>query len=178
MGNPRESQGILRNAGKSWEIQAKLREPSGITETALPVSMYSQVHAEARFDCYLQYFRRVQPNKGDTCLGGLFGGPLASLGGPRGSFGTPLGCLGTPLGFLGCPLGVLLVSLGVLGGAFGHPLGFLRGPLEPPGVSRGGLLVSWSVVGSSWRPLGLSWGPFGGIMGEGILEIQGCPKES
>jgi len=49
MGNPRESQGILRNAGKSWEIQAKLREPSGITETALPVSMYSQVYKSLLF---------------------------------------------------------------------------------------------------------------------------------
>ena len=119
MGNPRESQGILRNAGESWEIQGKLREPSGIKETALPVSMYSQVHAEARFDCYLQHFRRVQPNKGDTCLEGFFGDPLASLGGPWGSFGRPLGCLGTPLGVLGCPSGVLLVSLGVLGGPLG-----------------------------------------------------------
>ena len=58
MGSPRESQGILRNAGDSWEIQEKLREPSGIKETALPVSMYSQVSLLGRWS----RFRRAAPH--------------------------------------------------------------------------------------------------------------------
>ena len=132
MGNPRESQGIFRNAGESWEIQAKLREPSGIKETALPVSVYSQVRPEARFDCYLQYFRRVQPNKGDTCLERFFGGPLASLGGLLGvlwaSFGVPWDSLGVPWGSFGCPLGCLGTPFGRSWVYFGGPLGSLGRP--------------------------------------------------
>ena len=126
---------ILVNQRVLSEYRGKLRnprEPSGIKETALPVSMYSQVHAETRFDCYLQYFRRVQPNKGDTCLERLFGGPLASLGGLGevlwASFGVPWDSLGVPWGTFECPLGCLGTPFGRSWVYFGGPLGSLGRP--------------------------------------------------
>ena len=190
LGNPAESWVILGDPGESWGIPGNPRESLGMPGN--PGKSRGSFESPAalkkpRFPFLCTH--RFMPRRVLTAICNTFAGSSQIKGTPvwtgslgvlwrvSGVVGGPLGCA-TPLGVLGCPLGVLLVSLGVLGGPFGHPLGFLREPLEPPGVSRGGLLVSWSVVGSSWRPLGLSWGPFGGIMGEGILEIQGCPKES
>ena len=64
---------ILERPGVSWrspsEPRGNLRrvmKPSRIQETALPVSMYSQVRPHACFEWQVQYFRGVHRNKGDT----------------------------------------------------------------------------------------------------------------
>ena len=124
--------GITRPTAVSTVILRHFAGASRIQETALPVSMYSQVWPEARFCCYLQHFRRVQSNKGDTCLERFFGGPLASLGVVLGvlwaSFGVPWDSLGVPWGTFGCPLGCLGTPFGHSWVYFGGPLGSLGRP--------------------------------------------------
>ena len=81
--------------------------------------MSAQVRPEARFCCYLQYFRRVGPSKGTIAPEGL---PEAS----REPFGRLLGGSWGPLGSLMAAFsGLLAVTWGVL-----EALGGLRGRLE------------------------------------------------
>ena len=95
-----------------------------------------RLRAEGRFDCYLQYFRKVYLNKGDlisewllgasrepfwTHLGALVGCPVAlleRLAALQGSLGTLLGDPWGALVSLWCHLLSRRVNLGVLGGLF------------------------------------------------------------
>ena len=98
--------------------------------------MHAQVRAESRFDCYLQYFRKVYINKGDLIsewlleasrkpfwshLGAFVGCPVALmelLAALQGSLGTLLGDPWGALKSLWCHLLSRRVHLGVLGGLF------------------------------------------------------------
>ena len=95
-----------------------------------------RIRAEGRFDCYLQYFRKVNLNKGEiiseglleasrepfwTHLGALLGCPVALLGylaALQGSLGILLGDPWGALVSLWCHLLSRRVNLGVLGGLF------------------------------------------------------------
>ena len=109
---------ILERPGVSWrspsEPRGNLRrvtKPSRIQETALPVSMYSQVRPEACFDRQVQCFQGVGLHEGNALPTHSNGGnalPTHSNGAnmePKlsswGSLGRIVGSLGVLMGRLG-----------------------------------------------------------------------------
>ena len=95
--------------------------------------MHLQVRAKGRFDCYLQYFRKVYINKGDLISEWL-------LEASRKPFWTHLGA------FVGFPV-ALLERLAALQGSLGTLLG------DPWGA----LVSLWCHLLSRRVNLGVSW---------------------
>ena len=109
--------------------------------------MHLQVRAEGRFDCYLQYFRKVYLNKGDLISEWL-------LEASREPFWTHLGAL------VGCPVALLerLAALqGSLGTLLGDPWGALVSLWCPVLSRRVNLGVSWGLILVAGRLLSVFW---------------------
>ena len=101
---------------------------------ALPVLLLTQVWPEGRFDCYLQYFRKVHINKGDIISEWL-------LEASREPFWSHVG--------VGCPvalLGRIAALQGSLGTLPGDPWGALVSPWCHLLCRRVNLGVSWRLI--------------------------------